>query len=1714
MSDVALRQRTSVGTTSTPSIPEANRNTTPQTKTISDFFRVRLPQLFRPVPTPHPTPPPPPLLLIPAQLIVDQPATDPIRPLLSIDLHDDAIPLLPPPARLTNHQRLEQAKIMWAAMMHTSTQTITTDGHRPIFLSVENQRENAPWGDLLQEKQPQVTRVYGMNVNGLSLDKRGGQLDVLCKVIKEVQADVFFGQEHNLDSDNTQVRQILYRTSRSHWPRSRITFGTTPIPFSKFYKPGGTFMITAGDLTGRVVEQKHDKWGRWVSQLFQGQGSTKIIMYSAYQVVDKKITLGCITTASQQQSLLLQTQDSITNPRSAFRRDLTLAIQASITSGYEILLMGDFNEVFGSDVDGIQKLATTCGLLDLMTLRHSSTPPATYARGRTRLDYALATDHVAQALSHSGYEPFNAKFPSDHRAYFLDFDTSKLFGTETQTLGKHADRILRSNNVTQTTQYIKVKYDLLLAHNAFERGEQLHISGDRHEFAERLDRDVVRASLAAEKQMKKFGEPQWSVALDKARKNVTRLTKCLSMARTGLDTTALLVPPNQAPWDEPFLIPTTIQDCTTQLREAKRQVQEIVNTSFPQRAQERLDRITELMSSPFPTDKAHGQLLRRLQKAEDVKQLFRKLKVLRTTDQRHGVTRIEIPLHPGTDPKACNEWRQIEVPTEVLFQLQQRNRIHFGQAKGSPFTVAPLVNQLGFCGDGTSSDDILNGDYDVTGLEEHVALLIQHLKQSAEMAALISHPTITEQEYIGKLKVWQESTSTSPSGLHLGHYKALIARHDYSDVEAETIEENAKKDGWDHMQSCLLRLHVQQLNYALERGYAYQRWRTVVNTILFKDPDNVRIHRTRVIHIYEADYNLMLGIKWRVALYQAEAFRELNEGQFGSRPRRNAIDPVFIEEMQFEISRASRKMLVQTNYDATSCYDRIIPNLAMLVSRKYGVPKLTTQSNASTLEHAEYRIRTELGVSDAGYTHSPEFPIYGTGQGSGNSPMIWCFLSSVLFDCYDDLAYAATYCNPDRTQPMELGMVGFVDDSNGQTNDFLKTETEATLPTTLYKLRHNAQAWSDILSASGGALELSKCSCHILVWDFTERGDPVLVNTRQSLTHPAEVTDPTTKAVHALTFLSPHTAHKTLGHYKEPAGTQMEQFRQLRAKSDKSTEFIWKCHLTPKEAWTYYYACYLPSIGYPLSCSSLTHAQLDRVQRTAMTIIVARCGYNRNTKREILYGPMSYGGANFRHLYMHLGVVGQLTTFMRHWRQPQTIPGKLLRCAVAWTQMSAGTSYSIFQRVYEDLPQLESKWLRSMRTFMSEIDASMDLVDNGVPPLQRAHDSYIMDHIMGSNLFTALQIRRLNYCRLYLHAVTISDLTDATGHRLDSSKLRGIPQLTSSTTTWLHVSQERPSEEVWTLWRKANLIWSHHNGTLHNPLGTWLFPREKQRQQHFAYIRHRRLYIRVGKTRYQVCTPTSTPGEFRFHTRVRQYSKIKSDARPVQVTVSDVNPDHWRADPHTHPIQADHPPARAENFAAFIDTLEPWEIDVLRMTTSNVDPNALCVALSQGLRAASDGSVRFLTQGAFGWALSTDQGIQAATGMGPARGPHPSSYRAKGYGLLSILRFLIRIAEFTGRIEPWTGILVTDSQSVLKTLGGGDKEFNATDEPVCIDGNTVVLDVLCPDWDILIEIQHALQQLPELRLKFIKGHQDDKVPYAQLPLLAGFCVGIDIQARQ
>ena len=1357
-----------------------------------------------------------------------------------------------------------------------------------------------------------------------------------------------------------------------------------------------------------------------------------------------------------------------------------------------------------------------------MASHNASPSPATYARGTKRLDYALASMSIREALVSAGYEAFDSRIPSDHRGYFFDFNTNKLFGSETQELETRTRRTLQTSNAKQVTEYIRQKHQLLSHCDAFTRMEKLQLPGNRHAFAERLDTDVLNASMTAEKRIPKYDTPAWSVTLTQARQYVSILTKQLSAIKTGIDHHHTLDSELQslpASNDISHNLPQTIEECSRSLRQAKQLVKEIVTESTERRDAELQQRIQSLETSAHLHDRDTASALRKLKKAESLKLLFRKLRYARAPNKRQGVTSIEIPLHPMTNPKHCTEWRQIDVPSEVLEHIQQRNREHFGQAHGTPFTIPPLSEHLGFTGYSKYGQQMLNGTYDVTELDNNVQLLIQHLEHIHEMELDETRPSVSAEEFRGKLKVWSESTSTSPSGMHLGHYKALIAKHSYSSERPDdelTPEYCMHRDELNSKQTNLFELHLTLINYALERGTTYKRWQTIANSIIFKDPDTIKLHRIRVIHIYEADYNLALGVKWRSAMQKAEEKQVLNEGQYGSRNGRRATDPVFIEELQLEISRATRKPLVLINYDATACYDRIIPNLGMIVSRKFGVPATATKTNAATLEGAQYRIRTELGLSQDSYSHSSENPIYGTGQGSTNSSSINLFQASVLFDCYDTKAHPATYTTPKGNHATELGLIGFVDDNGGQTNEFTSDGSEDTTARLIKNTSENAQLWADLLQVSGGAIEMAKCSVHVIQWMFSATGSPVLQLYEAEHQKYLEITDKMTGETHSLELLSSYRAHKTLGYHKAPIGNQQEQFRQLKAKSDETTAFLWNCPLTRAEAWTYYFACYLPSVGYPLTCSSMTKAKCEDVQRKAMSIIVARCGFNRCTKRTILFGPLELGGANFRHLHVQQGT-GQIMEFMRHWRAYSTA-GKLLRIALAWFQDQVGVSYPILANTKTNLPHLESKWITSMRQFLSEHNMSIHVDEPELPELQRKFDIHIMDMILNANKFKDAEIRRLNYCRLYLGAVTLSDLTHITGLRLDFSKLEGRPSIYSSVTQRNRIHQERPSDNDWRLWKKANRIWSDDNGRLMEALGPWILHPKDQRQQHRAYYQKRgelwedeAIWVKMGDV-YTRCDMLNDQWHYRESADSREWQHLPEDLYPVEAWPR-LNGE-WRLT-YCGSKVVPRPTHTAGSFVEYINSLPEWERELLQYLELASDAFTVGLAISYGIRAVSDGSVWNDNQGAFGWTMSNDQGDRMARCMGPARGVHIDSYRAEAYGLLSILRFLKRLTEFIGQGDQWHGIIATDSQSLLDTIMDGKYKQDNNDEPhPCTVKPLRYLDVMAPDWDITSSIVTTAQSMTGVALQYIRGHQDRTQTYEQLTLLAQLNVDADEMATQ
>ena len=95
----------------------------------------------------------------------------------------------------------------------------------------------------------------------------------------------------------------------------------------------------------------------------------------------------------------------------------------------------------------------------------------------------------------------------------------------------------------------------------------------------------------------------------------------------------------------------------------------------------------------------------------------------------------------------------------------------------------------------------------------------------------------------------------------------------------------------------------------------------------------------------------------------------MNQGQFGGVPGCEAKTLPLIEELKTDICYLSRKPLVNFDVDATACYDRIIANLASLVSRGHGQHRSVCFVHGKTLEDARYRLKTALGITPDFYKH-------------------------------------------------------------------------------------------------------------------------------------------------------------------------------------------------------------------------------------------------------------------------------------------------------------------------------------------------------------------------------------------------------------------------------------------------------------------------------------------------------------------------------------------------------------------------------------------------------------------------------------------------------------------------------------------------------------------------------------------------------------------------
>jgi len=163
--------------------------------------------------------------------------------------------------------------------------------------------------------------------------------------------------------------------------------------------------------------------------------------------------------------------------------------------------------------------------------------------------------------------------------------------------------------------------------------------------------------------------------------------------------------------------------------------------------------------------------------------------------------------------------------TELEEKLLEHSRKHFSQVEGSPFTVEPLSRLLQYDGLTSFGNRVTDGRplRGIHDLDEPTMAILSNLKRKIpqdQASHTLNYATLLE-----GIKKWPERTTTSPSGRHLGIYKALgkhmlkEKKEQQNDSTEESTHGPAIKQGRD-----ILYAIFDIMLLAIRHEYPLKRW--------------------------------------------------------------------------------------------------------------------------------------------------------------------------------------------------------------------------------------------------------------------------------------------------------------------------------------------------------------------------------------------------------------------------------------------------------------------------------------------------------------------------------------------------------------------------------------------------------------------------------------------------------------------------------------------------------------------------------------------------------------------------------------------------------------------------------------------------------------------------------------------------------------------------
>ena len=1160
------------------------------------------------------------------------------------------------------------------------------------------------------------------------------------------------------------------------------------------FQQGGVGQIYRGEIKNFVIKNKSSKdfrhLGRWISTVISGRKGHNTRIIHAYAVRPNRSKE--IGSVYQQHLRYMQRNGFTGSPRDLFVSDLLNQLQVWRAQGDRLILMMDANEHVLTGKFCRRLIDDSIGLREITKDVVGSLCPNTHGMGSIPIDGVWATsDITVTSVKWLSLE----ESPGDHRACIFDFTTLSAVGTEEKKIVLPDCRRLTSSNKGSVINYTQELEQQFKIHRIEERLARIErAAGDTHPLPpqlakqfETLDQQVIELQRHAEKGCRKIyrGEIDCSPQISLWHKRERILGEMIKVFHGKIRNTGVLYRKARK-----LGIQAPSRWSLEQVQRGRQIAKAWKRKLGPTGAVLRMDHLGHRLLDAIATeDEERAAAIRAMMDRESSAKMWATLAWAFKDNGGRGnaVTRVE--RREGESLVQYTEQQDIERV------VQEETQTRFTAAESSPFCQGLLREQLGYMADTETAASILNGTFTIpTLLDDTAALLIQEIGRVGQLVSRgCVRMDVSAEEFSDYWRHMKESTSSSMSGVHFGHYVVAGANPSLSSFFARKI------------------------SLVMRSGTAPSRWGVGLTVLLEKIAGVALVNKLRAILLMEADFNMHNRLIFGNRMM--EVAREHNlipDEQFAERES-DGQDGAFLKRLLYDFSRLMKVALGIVSADAANCYDRVAHPFASLVFQSFGVFITSIIAMLGSIQRMKFFLRTAFGVSPGFMTAVLGAIIQGLCQGNAASPAGWSVICAILISVYRRQGHGAIVMSPMRGEKFKTAGVLFVDDVDlsimDSTDDKFDLWEEVTASTL---------AWSRVLIGSGGTAKGEKCFGYVVTYEWDDDGN---WHYGAPPTSPLQIVN--SDGVYEDISLLPSTEYRvTLGiasspdgsdaHHLQAPGSARDKWKSISTRAKVWLDRLKNAHIPAKYAWVSYRLQLWASVRYGLGVLSSRMKDMSELCHNFAFLSLPYFGINRNIKAGWRYIHSAFGGAGLINLTTET-VIARLNLFLQHWDNPAPI-GQTLRACMQALQLQCGCVGCPLSEPFYPMGEVcDHSWLTSFWEVVDRYKLHL-FIDYEILSYPRENDDTIMRLAIGLG-YTVEMLRSINRCRLAICALFLSDITTADGKFLNPMRMQpGVDYSSFSKYKW---PKECPSTHDWEVWTSFCSRITLPDGSLLRSLGKW-----------------------------------------------------------------------------------------------------------------------------------------------------------------------------------------------------------------------------------------------------------------------------------------------------